>query len=101
MSTVLLSVQAVALSWRKIKKIFRGAVFVFPAHSLDKLMSETPSTRRAGDYDTKTEVCGCHGFRTMACSASERLRFRGQKMPSSGSRMSHKERNGVRAALCA
>lgn len=42
-------------------------------------------------YDTTKDVCG-HGFRAMACSAliESGLWSRGQ--------MSHKERNGVRAA---
>ncbi|SUG36672.1 Integrase [Salmonella enterica subsp. arizonae] len=46
-------------------------------------------------YDTKTEVCG-HGFRTMACSA---LNESGLWSKDAIERqMSHKERNGVRAA---
>lgn len=46
-------------------------------------------------FDTKTEVCG-HGFRTMACSA---LNESGRWSKDAIERqMSHKERNGVRAA---
>lgn len=43
-------------------------------------------------YGTRTEVCG-HGFRTMACSALNE-----DELWSKDDQMSHKERNGVRAA---
>jgi integrase len=47
------------------------------------------------DYDTKKDVCG-HGFRAMACSA---LLESGLWSEDAIERqMSHKERNGVRAA---
>ena len=50
--------------------------------------------RRLG-YNTKVELCG-HGFRAMACSA---LLESGQWSKDAIERqMSHKERNGVRAA---
>ncbi|ECF3154534.1 DUF4102 domain-containing protein [Salmonella enterica subsp. enterica serovar Volkmarsdorf] len=92
-----LSVQAVALL-EQIKDISGDAVFVFPgAHSLDKPMSENTINKalRVIGYDTKTEVCG-HGFRTMACSA---LNESGLWSKDAIERqMSHKERNGVRAA---
>ena len=92
-----LSAQAVALL-EQIKDIAGGSVFVFPgAHSLDKPMSENTINKalRVIGYDTQTEVCG-HGFRTMACSA---LNESGLWSKDAIERqMSHKERNGVRAA---
>ncbi|MGN5288336.1 tyrosine-type recombinase/integrase [Aeromonas sp. 11P] len=66
-------------------------------HDVSKPMSENTvnsALRRLG-YDTKVEVCG-HGFRAMACSA---LLESGQWSADAIERqMSHKERNGVRAA---
>lgn len=92
-----LSTQAVALLER-IKEITGESVFVFTgAHSLDKPMSENTINKalRVIGYDTKTEICG-HGFRTMACSA---LNESGLWSKDAIERqMSHKERNGVRAA---
>ncbi|ECI6407494.1 tyrosine-type recombinase/integrase, partial [Salmonella enterica] len=92
-----LSVQAVALL-EQIKEITGESVFVFAgAHSMNKPMSENTINKalRVIGYDTKTEVCG-HGFRTMACSA---LNESGLWSKDAIERqMSHKERNGVRAA---
>nr|EFO3282367.1 integrase [Escherichia coli] len=92
-----LSAQAVELL-KRIKAITGESVFVFPgAHSLEKPMSENTINKalRVIGYDTKTEVCG-HGFRTMACSA---LNESGLWSKDAIERqMSHKERNGVRAA---
>lgn len=92
-----LSAQAVALL-EQIKEITGESAFVFAgAHSMDKPMSENTINKalRVIGYDTKTEVCG-HGFRTMACSA---LNESGLWSKDAIERqMSHKERNGVRAA---
>ena len=92
-----LSAQAVELL-KRIKAITGESVFVFPgAHSLEKPMSENTINKalRVIGYDTKAEVCG-HGFRTMACSA---LNESGLWSKDAIERqMSHKERNGVRAA---
>lgn len=74
------------------------SVFVLPgAHTLNRPMSENTINKalRVIGYDTKTEVCG-HGFRTMACNA---LNESGRWPKDAIERqMSHKERNGVRAA---
>ncbi|MEB2704045.1 integrase arm-type DNA-binding domain-containing protein [Citrobacter koseri] len=92
-----LSRQAVALL-KQIQAISGESVFVFPgAHTLNKPMSENTINKALCviGYDTKTEVCG-HGFRTMACSA---LNESGRWSKDAIERqMSHKERNGVRAA---
>ncbi|MBP2154296.1 tyrosine-type recombinase/integrase [Erwinia rhapontici] len=92
-----LSQQAVALL-KQIQAISGESAFVFPgAHTLNKPMSENTINKalRVMGYDTKTEVCG-HGFRTMACSA---LNESGRWSKDAIERqMSHKERNGVRAA---
>ncbi|EFT8083550.1 tyrosine-type recombinase/integrase [Salmonella enterica] len=92
-----LSAQAVALL-EQIKDITGESVFVFAgAHSMNKPMSENTINKalRVIGYDTKTDVCG-HGFRTMACSA---LNESGLWSKDAIERqMSHKERNGVRAA---
>ncbi|WP_038910185.1 tyrosine-type recombinase/integrase [Dickeya dadantii] len=92
-----LSRQAVALL-KQIQAISGESVFVFPgAHTLNKPMSENTINKalRVIGYDTKSEVCG-HGFRTMACSA---LNESGRWSKDAIERqMSHKERNGVRAA---
>ncbi|EKS4614611.1 tyrosine-type recombinase/integrase [Salmonella enterica] len=92
-----LSKQAVALL-EQIKEITEGSVFVFPgAHRLDKPMSENTINKalRVIGYDTQADICG-HGFRTMACSA---LNESGLWSKDAIERqMSHKERNGVRAA---
>lgn len=93
-----LSAQAVTLL-EQIKDITGESVFVFAgAHSMNKPMIENTINKalRVIGYDTKTEVCG-HGFRTMACSA---LNESGLWSKDAIERqMSHKERNGVRAAL--
>ncbi|MFP1769645.1 tyrosine-type recombinase/integrase [Lonsdalea quercina] len=92
-----LSRQAVALL-KQIQAISGESVFVFPgARTLNKPMSENTINKalRVIGYDTKTEICG-HGFRTMACSA---LNESGCWSKDAIERqMSHKERNGVRAA---
>ncbi|MBJ7222316.1 MULTISPECIES: tyrosine-type recombinase/integrase [unclassified Brenneria] len=92
-----LSRQAVALL-KQIQALSGESVFVFPgAHTLNKPMSENTINKalRVIGYDTKTEICG-HGFRTMACSA---LNESGRWSKDAIERqMSHKERNGVRAA---
>ncbi|HAG1880141.1 TPA: integrase arm-type DNA-binding domain-containing protein [Salmonella enterica] len=92
-----LSRQAVALL-EQIKEITGESMFVFAgAHSMDKPMSENTINKalRVIGYNTKTDVCG-HGFRTMACSA---LNESGLWSKDAIERqMSHKERNGVRAA---
>lgn len=92
-----LSAQAVVLL-EQIKEITGESVFVFAgAHSMNKPMSENTINKalRVIGYDTKTEVCG-HGFRTMACSA---LNESGLWSKDAIERqMSHKERNGLRAA---
>ncbi|EBV9865073.1 integrase, partial [Salmonella enterica subsp. arizonae] len=92
-----LSAQAVALL-EQIKDITGESVFVFAgAHSMNKPMSENTINKalRVIGYDTRTDVCG-HGFRTMACSA---LNESGLWSKDAIERqMSHKERNGVRAA---
>ncbi|EED8424907.1 tyrosine-type recombinase/integrase [Salmonella enterica subsp. enterica serovar Losangeles] len=92
-----LSAQAVALL-EKIKEITGESVFVFAgAHSMNKPMSENTINKalRVIGYDTKTEVCG-HGFRTMACSALNESAL--WSKDAIERQMSHKERNGVRAA---
>jgi len=66
-------------------------------HDPKKPMSENTVNvvlRRMG-YDTKTEICG-HGFRTMACSALNE--FGRWSKDTIERKMSHQERNGVRAA---
>lgn len=92
-----LSRQAVALL-KQIKALTGDSVFVFPSvRSPAKPMSENTINKalRTIGYDTRTEVCG-HGFRTMACSA---LNESGLWSEDAIERqMSHKERNGVRAA---
>lgn len=92
-----LSTQAITLL-EQIKVMSAGSVFVFPgAHSLEKPMSENTINKalRVIGYDTKTEVCG-HGFRTMACSALNESAL--WSKDAIERQMSHKERNGVRAA---
>jgi integrase len=92
-----LSHQAVAML-EQIKEITGKSVFVFAgAHSMDKPMSENTINKalRVIGYDTKTEVCG-HGFRTMACSALNESAL--WSKDAIERQMSHKERNGVRAA---
>ncbi|MDN8600327.1 tyrosine-type recombinase/integrase [Citrobacter sp. S2-9] len=92
-----LSVQAVNLL-EQIKDITGNSLFVFAgAHSMDKPMSENTINKalRVMGYDTKTEVCG-HGFRTMACSALNESGL--WSRDAIERQMSHKERNGVRAA---
>ena len=92
-----LSNQAVALL-KQIKALTGESVFVFPgARSLDKPMSENTINKalRVIGYDTKTEICG-HGFRTMACSALNESGLWSRDVIER--QMSHKERNGVRAA---
>ena len=92
-----LSKQAVNLL-KQIQALSGESVFVFPgAHTLNKPMTENTINKalRVMGYDTKTQVC-CHGFRTMACSA---LNESGRWSKDAIERqMSHKERNGVRAA---
>ncbi|MCG8707288.1 tyrosine-type recombinase/integrase [Brenneria sp. 4F2] len=92
-----LSNQAVALL-NQIKALTGESVFVFPgARGLDKPMSENTINKalRVIGYDTKIEVCG-HGFRTMACSALNESGL--WSRDAIERQMSHKERNGVRAA---
>ncbi|EMM0852718.1 integrase arm-type DNA-binding domain-containing protein [Morganella morganii subsp. morganii] len=88
----------VASLLEQIKEITGESMFVFAgAHSMDKPMSENTINKalRVIGYNTKTDVCG-HGFRTMACSA---LNESGLWSKDAIERqMSHKERNGVRAA---
>lgn len=88
----------VAALLEQIKEITGESMFVFAGtHSIDKPMSENTINKalRVIGYNTKTDVCG-HGFRTMACSA---LNESGQWSKDAIERqMSHKERNGVRAA---
>ncbi len=83
---------------KQIQAISGESVFVFPgAHTLNKPMSENTINKalRVIGYNTKTEVCG-HGFRAMACSAlNESGRWSRDAIER---QMSHKERNGVRAA---
>lgn len=92
-----LSRQAVALLVR-LKTLTGQTAFVFPgAHSLDKIMSENTvnNALRVIGYDTKTDICG-HGFRTMACVAlNESQKWSKDTIEI---QMSHRERNGVRAA---
>lgn len=92
-----LSDQVVALLTR-LKEISNESVFIFPgAHSMYKPMSENTINKalRLIGYDTKSDICG-HGFRTMACGA---LNESGLWSKDAIERqMSHKERNGVRAA---
>lgn len=92
-----LSRQVISLL-EQIKEITGESMFVFAgAHSMDKPMSENTINKalRVIGYNTKTDVCG-HGFRTMACSA---LNESGLWAKDAIERqMSHKERNGVRAA---
>lgn len=92
-----LSVQAAALL-EQIKEISGESAFVFPgAHRFDKPMSENTINKalRVIGYDTRTEICG-HGFRTMACSALNEAELWSKDVIEH--QMSHKERNGVRAA---
>lgn len=91
-----LSKQAVNLL-KQIQAISGQSVFVFWRIYLNKPMSENTINKalRVMGYNTKTEVC-CHGFRTMACTA---LNESGRWSKDAIERqMSHKERNGVRAA---
>jgi integrase len=92
-----LSNQAVALL-KQINALTGESVFVFPGtYTPEKPMSENTINKalRTIGYDTKTEICG-HGFRTLACSA---LNESGLWSKDAIERqMSHKERNGVRAA---
>lgn len=92
-----LSAQAVA-TLEQIKAITGYGELVFPSDAYaSKPMSENTvnaALRRMG-YDTKTEVCG-HGFRTMACSALVESGLWSRDAVER--QMSHKERNGVRAA---
>ncbi|MFP1797683.1 tyrosine-type recombinase/integrase [Lonsdalea quercina] len=94
---VLLSRQAVDLL-KQMQAYSGELVCAFPgAHTLNKPMSENTINKalRVIGYDTKTVVCG-HGFRTMACSA---LNESGCWSKDAIERqMSHKERNGMRAA---
>lgn len=64
---------------------------------MNKPMSENTINKalRVIGYDTKTEVCG-HGFRTMACTALNESAL--WSKDAIERQMSHKERNGVRAA---
>ncbi len=83
---------------REIHAMTGRGELVFPSDSVaSKPMSENTvnaALRRMG-YDTKVDICG-HGFRTMACSA---LVESGMWSRDAVERqMSHKERNGVRAA---
>lgn len=92
-----LSPQALA-TLEQIQTMTGQGELIFPSDAYaSKPMSENTinaALRRLG-YDTKTEVCG-HGFRTMACSA---LVESGLWSKDAVERqMSHKERNGVRAA---
>lgn len=92
-----LSRQAIA-TLETLKKLTGRFDLVFAGdHDASKPMSENTvnaALRRLG-YDTTTEVCG-HGFRAMACSA---LLESGLWSEDGIERqMSHKERNGVRAA---
>ncbi|ALY51074.1 TPA: integrase arm-type DNA-binding domain-containing protein [Pseudomonas aeruginosa] len=92
-----LSPQSLAIL-RQLHDLTGSGDLVFPHDAYgSKPMSENTvnaALRRLG-YDTKTEVCG-HGFRTMACSA---LVESGLWSKDAVERqMSHKERNGVRAA---
>lgn len=92
-----LSPQALAIL-HQLHELTGSGELVFPHDAYaTKPMSENTvngALRRLG-YDTKTEVCG-HGFRTMACSA---LVESGLWSKDAVERqMSHKERNGVRAA---
>ncbi|RMV16427.1 tyrosine-type recombinase/integrase [Pseudomonas savastanoi] len=92
-----LSPQAVA-TLEQIHAMTGDGDLVFPSDAYtSKPMSENTvnaALRRLG-YDTKKDVCG-HGFRTMACSA---LVESGLWSKDAVERqMSHKERNGVRAA---
>lgn len=92
-----LSPQAMA-TLEKIHAMTGDGDLVFPSDAYaSKPMSENTvnaALRRLG-YDTKKDVCG-HGFRTMACSA---LVESGLWSKDAVERqMSHKERNGVRAA---
>jgi len=92
-----LSPRAVA-TLQQIQAMTGGGDLVFPSDAYaSRPMSENTvnaALRRIG-YDTKKDVCG-HGFRTMACSA---LVESGLWSKDAVERqMSHKERNGVRAA---
>ncbi|WMY73738.1 integrase arm-type DNA-binding domain-containing protein [Buttiauxella selenatireducens] len=92
-----LSQQAVAIL-EQIKEISADSLFVFPgAHTPDKPMSENTVNKalRTLGYNTKTDICG-HGFRTMACSALNEAGL--WSKDAIERQMSHKERNGVRAA---
>lgn len=92
-----LSPQAIALL-RQIKSLAGTSALIFPSdRSPLRPMSENTVNKALRDlgYDTKSDVCG-HGFRTMACSA---LVESGLWATDAIERqMSHKERNGVRAA---
>lgn len=92
-----LSRQALAIL-DELRDLSGNGMLVFPNdHDLSKPMSENTvnSALRKMDYDTKKDVCG-HGFRAMACSA---LLESGLWSEDAIERqMSHKERNGVRAA---
>ncbi|AID91715.1 integrase [Klebsiella oxytoca KONIH1] len=92
-----LSRQAVTLL-KQIQVISGESVFVFPgAHTLNKPMSENTINKalRVIGYDTKTKVCG-HGFRAMACSAPNESGLWSEDAIER--QMSHRERNGIRAA---
>jgi len=92
-----LSHQSVSLL-RRLKEITVDSPFVFPgAHALEKPISENTINKalRVIGYNTRAEICG-HGFRTMACAAlNESQKWSKDAIER---QMSHRERNGVRAA---
>ena len=92
-----LSRQSVSLL-RRLKEITVDSPFVFAGvHTLEKPISENTINKalRVIGYDTRAEICG-HGFRTMACAAlNESQKWSKDAIER---QMSHRERNGVRAA---
>ncbi|TBU78880.1 tyrosine-type recombinase/integrase [Phytopseudomonas daroniae] len=92
-----LSPQALAIL-RDIQAMTGDGELVCPSDSVaSKPMSENTinaALRRMG-YDTQKDICG-HGFRTMACSALVESNLWSRDAVER--QMSHKERNGVRAA---
>ncbi|WP_406828709.1 tyrosine-type recombinase/integrase [Microbulbifer sp. ARAS458-1] len=82
----------------EIQTLSGRSALIFPSDSNNgRPMSENTinkALRRLG-YDTQQDVCG-HGFRTMACSALVESGLWSRDAVER--QMSHKERNGVRAA---
>ncbi len=83
--------------WSRLRKYRRVGICLCRCALHEQADGENTINKalRVIGYDTKTEVCG-HGFRTMACSALNESAL--WSKDAIERQMSHKERNGVRAA---